>query len=46
MVRRGPDPAPGSLQRGPNGTPGHTGAQHCPRQHYVLHLAVLLTTTM
>jgi len=42
MVRRGLDPAHGSLPRGPNRTPDHAGAQHCPRQHYVLHLAVLL----
>jgi len=42
LVRRGPDTAHGSLQHGPNGAPDHAGAQHCPRQHCVLHLAVLL----
>ena len=45
MVHRGLDTAHGSLQ-GAGGTPGHTGTQHCPRQHCVLHLAVLLTTTI
>jgi hypothetical protein len=46
MVHRGPDTAHGNLQGGPNWTPDHAGAQHCPWQHCVLHLAVLLTTTI
>jgi len=46
MVRRGRGTARGSLRRGRNGKPGHASAQHCPLQHYALHLAVLLTTTI
>jgi hypothetical protein len=46
MAHRALDTAHGSLRGGRNGAPDHAGAQHCPRQHCILHLAVLLTTTI